>query len=256
MVISKKEQRNRWFSIAILGCVYLICASMPFSLFIKDEMWCFIATLILKSAFFVFAFFYIKKEKLFTKHISKPKIADLLFIPLLLICMSNFMYAFIMQPGTRDINGTSLVKASILTLFITLSEELVFRTILLEEFLSNTKLKPIYSILITSGIFGLTHLVNISSLESIPTVLMQCGYAFVIGLLFSFVYYERRNIIYPFIFHFLFNFLNNDLYGEMFTINYGWEYYLINIAVGFIVLVYAFLLYLFLEKKKEITHAS
>ena len=87
------------------------------------------------------------------------------------------------------------------------------------------------------------HLLNINSLASIPTCLIQALYTFGIGLVLSIVYLFSRNIIYPIILHFLFNFLNDTLVTSLFNIEWNLVFFIVNIGVGILIGLYSLFIY-------------
>jgi membrane protease YdiL (CAAX protease family) len=129
--------------------------------------------------------------------------------------------------------------SSLLTAII---EELLFRNILLDEFI-NQKFTKFKSLLYSSLIFGAIHLLNISSLASIPTCIIQAIYTTGIGLVFGLIYIEAKNIIYPITLHFLFNYINDTLVTHLYNINWDLTFFITNIIIGIIIGLYSLLIY-------------
>lgn len=75
-------------------------------------------------------------------------------------------------------------------------EEIFYRG-LPAEYLLNKNISPIFIIILTSILFGLTHLPSIN----------QVLYATIIGLITSWIYTRERNLVYPIIFHLVYNFI-------------------------------------------------
>ncbi len=102
-------------------------------------------------------------------------------------------------------NTIQLILIIILQVLITgPCEEAFFRGFLIKKF--NTKLKPIYSILLSSSLFTLYHIPPI--LVPIPTIITFFGYYFTFGLMLSSIFlYFDYSIIPGSIAHSLFNIL-------------------------------------------------
>ena len=102
-------------------------------------------------------------------------------------------------------NNIQLILIIILQVLITgPCEEAFFRSFLIKKF--NTKLKQVYSILLSSSIFTLYHLPPL--LVPIPTMITFFGYYFTFGLILSSIFlYFDYSIIPGSIAHSLFNIL-------------------------------------------------
>jgi membrane protease YdiL (CAAX protease family) len=128
------------------------------------------------------------------------------------------------------------------SLLTAILEELLFRNILLEEFINQNSNKFI-ALLYSSLIFGGTHLLNISSLASIPTCIIQAIYTTGIGLIFGLIYIKTNNIIYPITIHFLFNYINDTLIAHLYNINWDSTFFVTNITIGLIIGLYSLFIY-------------
>ena len=94
------------------------------------------------------------------------------------------------------------------------------------------------------------HLLNITSLGSIPTCIVQSLYTFGLGLFLSIIYLFTKNIIYPIVFHFLFNFINDILITNIFVLNWDLPFFVINIIIAILTGLYA--LYIYFTFLKEV----
>ena len=185
-----------------------------------------------------------------TPKFNKLSIKSLAFIPFLAICLSNFIVVWFNKVSLNQDISTNIILQDLLScLLISISEELVFRVVLFNEFLDHKK--PLLSIIYSSLIFGGVHLLNIASFGDILPCLIQCLYSFGIGLVLSFIYYHSKNLILPVFFHFLFNFLNDSLVINLYNLNWNLSFYLINILITVIMLGYALLLYYIFNKKED-----
>ncbi|MCD8309203.1 MAG: CPBP family intramembrane metalloprotease [Clostridia bacterium] len=115
-------------------------------------------------------------------------------IPCLLVSVANFpFYALISGAATIDRYG--ILWLFILDcILIALMEEMLFRGLLLSILNEVIKNKPLVAVIAESAIFALCHLFNLLSGAAIGETLLQVGYTFLTGLMFSFVYVKTGNI--------------------------------------------------------------
>ena len=243
--------KKRLYTIIYLICLILLINGLPFSIFIDNKFVLFAINIIIKILSIVYIIKYIKKEELNsikTKTITK---SDLKLVPLLILCCSNLFVAIGQKTNFNDsIDLFVIISGLITSIGVGIVEELLFRSQVLDEFLKyKTKFQ---SLIYSSLIFGSVHLLNISSLASIPTIFVQVGYTFFLGMILGIIYLNSKNIILPIIFHILFNFINDILVIELFPIKWDLTFFLINIGIGIIVSAYALLiLKKFLLKESE-----
>lgn len=229
--------KQRLYSIAYLICLILLINSLPFSMFIDNEIVLFIINLVIKILSIIYICRYIKKEELNTLKLDSQNISSLKLLPLILLCGSNFMVVLFQNPTlNKDIDLFKIVTGLVISLGISIVEELLFRSQVLEEFLH--KKSKIQSLIYSSLIFGAVHLLNISSFGSIPNILVQVGYTFFLGLVVGVIYLTSKNIILPIIYHFLFNFINDILVVELYKIKWDLTFFIVNIVLGIFVLIY------------------
>lgn len=233
--------KKRIYSIIYLICLILLVNSLPFGLLIKNENILFVINLIIKIASIIYILFYIKKEELNKIETQKLTSSSLRLIPLLLLCFSNFIVVLFQQSSfITEIDIFAIISGLIIAVGTGIIEELLFRSQVLEEFLK--KKSPFKAILYSSLIFGSVHLLNISSLGSIPTILVQVVYTFFLGLVLGFVYINTKNIIIPITFHILFNFVNDILVINLFEIEWNLIFFIVNILIGALLTIYIGLL--------------
>ena len=245
-----KNSKLKLYNVLLLICLYLISASIPFSLFIKNEEISYGLTILFRLSFILYYPFYIRKNNLDKLEFKRPRLYHFLFIPFLLITISNYIVALIDDSILNlDISSMFIIKEAILYLLVGIGEEEVFRGVLLPFI--NEKNSRFKAILYSSLIFGGVHLLNISSLSSIPYCLLQALYSFGTGLLFAFIYVYSKNIIYPIIVHFLFDLLNGSLIEEMFVIEWNLTFFIVNIAIALLICAYACALYFIFERRKK-----
>ena len=244
------EEKKKYYSIAFLVSLVLLINSIPFSLLITNELLLFAIDLIIKTASIFYIIRYIKKDNLNKLKFTELKKGTIKLLPLSLLFMSNFIVIMFQQtPLNTTIDYFDIFTKIILAIGVSVIEELLFRGQIMEEFLK--KQKPVKAILYSSMIFGGVHLLNISSIGTIPTVLAQVGYTAFLGLILGYIYYKSNNIIVPIAFHFLFNTFNDIIVTELFSLKWDLTFFIVNISIGIIVL-----LYILLSIKKEGTYAS
>lgn len=122
-----------------------------------------------------------------------------------------------------------IVYVILLTLLIPIVEELIFRGIILHEFLST--MKPGVAVVLTATVFAVIHGQPI-----------QVGYAFFCGLVISVVYVFSRSIYLTIILHGVYNFFGSAL-QVVFPRTEEWTgvlavIYFVSIALGVIAVVY------------------
>lgn len=181
--------------------------------------------------------------------IKRPKKKDLLLLPLIIICFSNILtlpFSNYYYVGFKS--GTLLLILTLTNLFLgVLVEETVFRFFMFDYF--NLKEDAPHVILLISLLFGSIHLVNMNLRNPLPT-LVQVVYSTTLGFILGVSYVHSWNLIYPIILHLCFNLINSFVYS-LFVSDIGmWPYYLINIAVGLIVVLYTALIY-YLPRRKN-----
>ena len=239
--------KKRLYSIIYLIAFVLLINSLPFNLFIKNEIILFVIDLVVKITSIIYILLYIKREELNKLSFEKLKTSDLKFLPLLLLCGSNFFVAIFQNfVAKSNVDIFKIITGFIISIGVAIVEELLFRSQVLEEFLKHKN--KFQSIIYSSIIFGSVHLLNISSLSSIPTVLVQVFYTFFLGAVIGVIYVVRRIITIPMVFHFLFNFINDILIIELFVIKWDLVFFLVNIFVGIIIVLYMILLVYYRKK--------
>lgn len=235
--INKKDIYNIGFII----CLTILLSAIPFSSFIDNDVISTILSVFFKVFAIIVTIIYIKKDNLPIPRFCKLNNSILIYLPCLLICFSNIIYCLIFATPNNNFNINTLIIPFINCILTCVLEELLFRNILLSyllKYFSKNK-----SILISSLCFGLIHLLNINSFAAIPFSLIQCVYCFFLGLLLSSLYIDSNNLFCPIIFHFLFNFINGDLVTNLYIYNWDIYFFIINIAVALIIIVYCLLVY-------------
>ena len=175
---------------------------------------------------------------------------DLLFLPFFFLSGSNLFYLLLAKKEIAPSPFTATLGAQLFLCFgVALSEECLFRGLILGEL--GLKKKPWQAILLSSLIFSLTHAVNFFSLSAGETF-AQIGYTFVLGIFLGILYQESENVAYPFLLHLLFNFLDNYFFVALYQGDWDLPFFLTNGILGLALLLYAFGVFFFLEKKKRV----
>ena len=176
---------------------------------------------------------------------------DLFFIPFLLIVFNNLIFLLFKQKEVGFTYDFTFILQIILTIAVSISEELLFRVYIHNILNINNK---ILKIIISSLIFGLFHIVYfLSSFD--PYDLIIIIYTFGLGLVLGFIYeFSENNFIYIIIIHFLFNFLNKDLFLRLFNGTNDYIFYIVSIIVSLITLIYGLLIYFMYFKNRKINN--
>lgn len=236
----EKENKRKWYSIFYLICVVLFLCSIPFSMLFKNETLSFSLTILFKFIAMIYMFYYIKKDGLDKPKFESYKKSNSLILPLIILPFSNIIVALFTQLKINEtINYFNIIKGIVDAIFVSIIEETLFRSLLFNEFLKYNNLTK--SIIFQALIFGSVHLLNITSLGSIPMILVQVLYTAFLGIILGIIYYRTKNIVYPIMFHFLFNVINNTISINLFNINWDYKFFLINILIGVFVIIYVFL---------------
>ena len=247
--------KKRVYSILFLISLVLLFNSIPFDLFIQDKIILFIINIIIKLASIIYIYYYIKKEELNKLKHEKLKTSSIKLLPLLLLCASNFIVVIISKSQLKEsIDLFNIITGFVTAIGVGIIEELLFRSQMLQELLNNKN--KLISLLYSSLIFGSVHLLNISSLSSIPTVLIQVVYTFFLGLLLGIIYIHTNNIILPIIFHVLFNFINDTLVSNLFNLKWDLTFYIVNISVALFISIYILIISKNKKIEKEDEYAS
>lgn len=232
------------YNILITSFVFLFLVAFPFDLFIKNNFYILLAQIIVRLVFIIFIFLFSKKYM--RKIEFKLKKLDLFFLPLIVILFCNFYYLAITNNGFNIRYDNLFFIRLISIIFISISEELLFRNLILNNLSFKSKL---VNIIISSLIFALYHLVYFFSSFN-PFDLLIVLYTFGLGMILGFIYEYSNNFLYIILYHFLFNFINEFLYSYM-IINENITYFIINgVVVSLFGFIYLLLIYLFVYKNR------
>ena len=243
-----QDKKKRYINIFLLIAIILLIQAIPFNLFIKNIYIIGLLKIVLSIVAIIYYFYYIKKESLEGPRLRGVRLKDLLFLPFLLIPFSNLIVATIGGFDLVEPNINYLLLSIARVFSIAVVEELLFRSLLLNEFRRDKD--KLSALIYSSLIFGATHLLNISSIASILPALIQAIYTAGLGLLLGLIYIKSNNIAYPIIFHFLFNYFNDTLVSNIFIFEWNYLFYIINTIVAIVFILYGIFIY-YIYKEDE-----
>lgn len=249
-MMNESARRKYIYDLLLLITLYLVISTNFYDKYIMFEWLYYVVKFTLHIGYLVLAFIFIRKNNLDRPKFKKPTLEILLFIPFVIVTLSNFIFAlFARDLIVREVDPLHLlIDGIVLNSFIVIAEELLFRALLLTFFLREQT--PLKSILYSSLIFGAVHIVNISSVTTILPGLVQVAYTFFLGLLVATAYYFTENFIVPVLFHLAFNFFNDNLFSALFSYEAGVLFYTINSVIVVLSLAYGVFLYYYLTRKK------
>lgn len=129
-------------------------------------------------------------------------------LPCLAVALANFPYSALAD-GEAQILRPDLVWLFLLKcLFIAISEELLFRAIVLgflQETFKKRAHRTLICILISSALFSVFHLLNLIEGAGLGATVLQAGYTFLTGIMFAAVTLKTGNIWAAVLLHFIFD---------------------------------------------------
>lgn len=240
--------KSKLLDTLIIILFYIGFSSIPFNLFGVSNVLVLIFSILAQLLIFFLIRLVLKKSPLKFKDRKHNKTNILLFIPVFLLCFSNYFTLF--HPDIYfafDFDFTIFLKI-VLSLCVAFNEEYIFRMILIDN-LDDSE-KPIIKIIIAASIFAAAHLTHFFSTFN-PIKLTIVGYTFFLGIILGMLYIYGGSFWYCVLFHFLYNVINGD-FGE--SIKGGdndLAYYLINISVGLVIAAYLLIIYFLKFHKKD-----
>lgn len=174
--------------------------------------------------------------KLRSNHKEEYLLSALLFVPIV-----GFGIYSIIKGFRFDLAFFILI---IDTLLIGIAEEGMYRFIILGDLIK--RMNPLFSIVLSSILFSLLHLLNVLGGLSISEVIGQLGSTFVMGVFLASMYLSTKNIVFPIIFHSMWDFilLSESLDGVSFLSLFIIGTYILEILISLIVIIK-------ITKKKE-----
>ena len=134
------ERKQSWYNVLFVICVVLLINSIPFALFIKDPLLLNVLEISKRVAALVTFVILSKKEKLDNPKTEKIGKKTFLFIPFVLAFVSNFVVCLVNKETMFEhVNYTNIIFGFINMFLVAMVEELVFRHLLLNEFMKNNE---------------------------------------------------------------------------------------------------------------------
>lgn len=214
--ILNDSTRNRWLN-EIIGMLFGICAAL-LALF-----------------------------RMNVRAFSRPYLGISFWICLLVV-VNNFPFISYFNGNASFLYPISFWDALLFALHcisVGFLEECIFRCLIfscLAEFFPKNQSGLIKTFLLSSFLFGLSHLLNLFSGAGIGETLLQVGYTTLTGGLFAFAFIKTKNVLFPAFLHALYNFcglllstqgLGSGVVFELYTI-------IITAIIAVIVGIYVF----------------
>ncbi|MCD7776516.1 MAG: CPBP family intramembrane metalloprotease [Firmicutes bacterium] len=141
---------------------------------------------------------------------GKIKSSLIFALPALIVAVNN-MPIIPLISGEAYLSGDAAgVLLLLLQCFLTgLFEETAYRgiiTVTVMELCGGTKKRLLYSLIISSAAFGVSHIFNLLAGAGVGATLMQVGYSSLIGAMCAVVMVKTRSIILPVVIHSIYNF--------------------------------------------------
>ena len=238
--------KNKIIDIALIILLYIGISTFPTNLITSDSVIYYLIEALLMAVALTIILLYVRRH---TYLLIEKKPIDykvlLLLCPVVVVAISNFIYAWIMK---EEFYPVFINSDPLQILFICLGvvvEEIIFRYLLLGNIEQG---KPIVRIIVAAGIFGLCHLTHFFSTFN-PISLVVVAYSFGLGLLLGIVYYYSHSLIACIGLHLIFNLCNDFLFTHMYTTNNALWYYIINGIVAVLIGVYVLMVYLLKLRK-------
>ncbi len=178
----------------------------------------------------------------------------LIILPALIISINNFpIIAFFDGRATLAEPGYRVFLFFIECLSIGFFEEIIFRGIilvLLLKKLAQTKNGVFLSIVISSAIFGLIHVLNLFDGASMGDTVLQIGYSFLVGMMWAVMFLKTGNLWLTMLLHATYNFFGQVMF-YLGSVDGRYDIYTIGITTLFAVIVagYSIILFNKLEEK-------
>lgn len=185
---------------------------------------------------------------------NNPYKSLIIIIPGIIIAINNFPIIAYFD-GRTTLNGSTYTVFLFMIECLTVGffEEIVFRVIillLLLQKLPETKKGVLLAIIISSAIFGLTHIINLFSGASLGNTVLQVGYSFLVGMMWAVMYLKTNNLWFIMLLHALYNFFGLVLFNLGTVVNrYDIFTIIITIVLGLLVTLYSIKLFRELPEK-------
>jgi uncharacterized protein len=176
-------------------------------------------------------------------------------IPSFIISINNFPFSALFNGRVTWIEPNyRLLLFFIECISIGFFEEIIFRGVLLNILLnkfSKHRLGILYSILISSIVFSVAHLLNLSEL-GMQSIVLQMGYSFLMSMMWAIVYLKTKNLWIVIIMHSTFNFFGQVVF-IMGTVNQRFDTTTIVLtsSLAFIAAIHSLFLWAVIQKEHQ-----
>lgn len=240
--------KSKLLDTLILILLYIGISCFPFSLFgIKGTLELIFQILCQLVIFFLFRLV-LKKSPLKFKERTYNRFYMILFIPVFILCFSNYFNLFSPDHHLEFSFSIDLLLAILLSFCVAFNEEYLFRSVIIDNIEASEK--PIVKIIISASIFGISHITYfISSFN--PVDLLHVVYTFGLGIVLGLMYVYGQCLWYCVLFHFAFNVINGNLVEKFMIGPRNFMYYLVNGLVGLVIGIYLFVIYFLIFRKEK-----
>lgn len=241
--------KSKLLDTLILILIYIGISCLPFSWFVSGTLLYIFQILAQFVIFFLFKLV-LKKSPLNFKERQYNRLNMILFIPVFILCFSNFFN--LLNPSvTFNFSWSLELSLSIPLCFcVAFNEEYLFRCVIIDNLDSSEK--PIVKIIISASIFAACHLTSFFSTFN-PVQLIMVVYTFGLGIVLGLMYVYGECLWYCVLFHFAYNVINGEFARRfIFYTESDYSYYLINALVGLVVAAYLVAIYFLKLKQKKV----
>lgn len=206
-----KIKRGVCLSVTIVAVATLIILEIlkpaPFGKATLDVSFLTALTRLIGSVVFFVVTLYLEYDILNPKYVFTMRF--LFILPCIVVAVNNLPIVALWRADAKVTgNAVEIVFFAIECVFVALFEELAFRGVLFLSILKNrnTTKGLFISIVISSALFGLFHMVNLIYGASIGSVLLQVGYSTLVGCMCAFVLIKTKSIWLSVLVHAVYNF--------------------------------------------------
>lgn len=249
-------ERKKFWQIALLLVVFIICVSFPIKSMSDDPTLILGVQIGIISFFIIFSLVYVYFTKL--AHLFQGRVNyknSFLLAPLFTVAFCNLFFITVFENGKIGMahwNDPVFVLNLVLTILTAFAEELVFRFVIQKNLAMRSKVTKIF---IASAIFAVCHLFTVIARWDLTTPsswnwfdATMIVYTFFIGVCLGFLYEYTNNLFLPIAFHFIFNFIN----GSWFYVDsWTWPYFFNVLAFGAFGIGYICLFYFVFTKREN-----
>ena len=238
--------RNRIVDIALIIIFYIGVSTFPTGLITNNPYIYYGVEIALYVACLLFIILYGRRQEGLIQKFPRMNLYNFfLLLPVVVICISNFIYAWSFKEAFEPRFDYSDILAVIHIILVVIVEELIFRHILIANLEHDNKL---IRIVISAGVFALCHITHFLSSFN-PADLVIIVYTFGLGLVLGFMYCYGNCLYACMGLHFLFNLCNDFLFERLYYVNNTLWYFLINIFVAVAMGLYIFAIYMLQLRK-------